>query len=371
MSELDQLIDHLILDQGPVNLATYMSLCLNHPEHGYYARAEAIGANADFITSPEISQFFGEMIGLWCVQVFDQLNRPKKIQLLELGPGRGTLMRDILNTVKLRPGFVDAVHITLLETNTLLQNQQAEKLHDIANRLLWVKDVRDATRDRDAPLIILGNEFLDTLPIRQFQFDGTHWHERLIGVKDGKRIWVLGAEPVHLKHDALPDTKPKKGDIVEISPAQINFMDQLAQLMAQGPAVALLIDYGYAGRRFGNTFQALKQHKCHNPLQQSGAADLTSLVCFDQFKPIVAHHQLTTAPLINQAQFLAAMGLEARVNQLIAQHPEKLDALIEGANRLADPERMGALFKVFYLGNINPPAYPFAVIDATKQMEST
>ena len=366
MNALDQLIDQLITESGPISLATYINLCLNHPQYGYYSQADALGKDGDFVTAPDISQLFGEMIGVWCLHVFDRFGQPDHIDIVELGPGRGTLMADILRTINVLPSCDEAINVTLVETNHTLVKKQKSSLEGEISRINWISELSEFERKDGAPLIILANEFFDALPIRQFQYSNAQWHERLVGLTDGQKSFGLAPAPVVPNITELEHQKtPQDNAILETSPARIGFMDQLCELMATGPSAALIIDYGYEKPQFGETFQALAAHQFVDPLQNCGNVDLTSHVCF---APLLDHAQqqgLTVGPLISQGQFLSAMGIERRYDQLVEQNADLEEELGEGVIRLMDPKQMGELFKVMFVGKMDLLPYPFH-LDAFK-----
>ncbi len=348
------LTDHLlarIAQDGPMSVADYMTECLLHPTHGYYTTRDPLGAQGDFITAPEISQMFGELIGLSLAQSWLDQGHPEHIVLAELGPGRGTLMADALRATRTVPGFHEAVEIVLLEASPALRDIQAQTLKGHAPR--WIDTVTELP---EAPLFLVANEFFDALPIRQFLHDGDGWRERLIGSKDGALTFGLGpqAPQVALK-DRLKDTKD--GDLVELCAAAIPIMTVIAGHIGTHGGAGLIIDYG-DWHSLGDTFQALKGHKQTDPLADPGQSDLTAHVDFEHLALAAhaagcAHSRLTT-----QGVFLERLGISTRAQALAAPlGGSELDTLVAAHRRLTHPDEMGNLFKVLglYPAYASPP----------------
>ncbi|SLN49627.1 hypothetical protein ROG8370_02206 [Roseovarius gaetbuli] len=336
--------DHLIArisEGGPITLADYMASCLMHPEHGYYATRDPFGASGDFITAPEISQMFGELIGLCLAQCWLDQGAPDAFALAEAGPGRGTLMADILRATKGVPGFHDAAELHLIETSPTLRDIQSKV---IARPDITFHERADALPEM--PLFLVANEFFDALPIRQFERDGGGWRERLIGLKEGQLAFGLGG-PTALPQLAhrLDDTKP--GDLVETcAPAEAGIKAIGARIHAHGGA-ALVIDYG-DWRSLGDTFQALEGHAAADPLANPGNADLTAHVDFEALAKAAspaAHTRLTP-----QGVFLERLGITQRAQALARNlDGEALENHIAAHRRLTDPAEMATLFKVLGL----------------------
>ncbi|SHL37554.1 SAM-dependent methyltransferase, MidA family [Roseovarius marisflavi] len=341
---MSRLRDHLIArisEGGPITLADYMATCLMHPEHGYYATRDPFGAGGDFITAPEISQMFGELIGLCLAQCWLDQGAPARIALAEAGPGRGTLMADILRATKGVPGFHDAAQLHLIETSPTLRDIQSKT---IARPDITFHERADTLPS--LPLYLVANEFFDALPICQFERDGDGWRERLIGLKEGQLAVGLGG-PAALPQLAhrLADTKP--GDVVETcAPAEASIAVIGARIDAHGGA-ALVIDYG-DWRSLGDTFQALEGHAATDPLANPGNADLTAHVDFEALaKSAVpaAHTRLTP-----QGVFLERLGITQRAQALARNlQGEALENHIAAHRRLTHATEMGTLFKVLGL----------------------
>jgi len=308
----------------------------------YYATRDPF---ADFITAPEISQIFGELIGAWAAEAWMALGAPARVILAEVGPGRGTLMADALRLVaRVLPAFHAALEVHLVETSPALRAVQAQALDGWVARPVQWHDRIEATPD-DAPLIVLGNEFLDALPIRQFVRRGESWHERAV---DGLTYAEIPAGPVAAVE---PLSRPvPEGEVLEVCEPALAFARHLGARFAARPGVALMIDYGFDAPAWGESLQALFQGRPAWPLERPGAADLTAHVDFRAFGWAARQAGALVQGACTQAEFLGALGLAARLSRLMqGVGPEQASALREGAMRLVAPERMGRLFKVMAL----------------------
>ncbi|MCI0599736.1 MAG: SAM-dependent methyltransferase [Beijerinckiaceae bacterium] len=273
MNLLEGLIHEMIIESGPISLETYMALALTHPVHGYYAAKIPLGKHGDFITAPEISQMFGELIGLWCIAMWRAIGEPRPLLLAELGPGRGTLIADALRAARVAPGFLSAIDLHLVETSEASRRSQRAALKDFGLAAGWQKTVEELP---EGPAIIIANEFFDCLPVRQFIRRTDGWHERLVG---------LDSEG-HLCFGLAPDPEPgltapgEAGCVFEASLAAARLMTRLAaRITAQGGAL-LVVDYGYDTAARGETLQAVRRHCFADPLRDPGEADLTAHVDF-------------------------------------------------------------------------------------------
>ncbi len=339
MTALRDMLLAQISRTGPITLADYMHTALLHPEHGYYTTRDPFGTAGDFTTAPEISQMFGEVLGLALAQSWLDQGAPSPFTLAELGPGRGTLMADILRATRQVPGFHDAAKVILVEASSALKELQktaVPKAHHIGT----------AADLPEQPLFLVANEFFDALPIRQFQRDDKGWREVMIGVTDGALSLGLGpAAPIALLDHRLDDTKP--GDIVEHCPSLPAITQELALRIATHGGAALIIDYG-DWRSQGDTLQAMKAHKPADALAEPGEADLTAHVDFEaiaQSATPAAHSRLTP-----QGVFLERLGITTRAQQLAQLLTgDALNAHIAAHRRLTHPEEMGHLFKVLAL----------------------
>ncbi len=339
MSLKDQLLARIAQD-GPMSVADYMTECLLHPTLGYYSTRDPLGAEGDFVTAPEISQMFGELIGLSLAQSWMDQGKPNRFTLAELGPGRGTLMADILRATLNVPGFVEAADIVLFEASPALRDIQAETLADNAPR--WIDTITDLP---DAPLFLVANEFFDALPIRQFLRDGEGWRERLIGADRETLTFGLGPRADQVALTArLEDTT--EGDLIELCASAIPIVTVIASRIATHGGAGLIVDYG-DWRSLGDTFQALCAHERTDPLSAPGQADLTAHVDFEPLATATRAAGCAHSRLTPQGVFLERLGITARAQSLSkGLSGNGLDALIAAHRRLTHPDEMGNLFKV-------------------------
>lgn len=347
MTPLGRLIAQGITARGPIGLDTYMGLCLGHPEHGYYATRDPLGAAGDFITAPEISQMFGELIGAWLAQVWDDQGRPPRFVLAELGPGRGTLMRDALRAARGMPGFLAAAELWLVETSPALRARQAELLP----RARWAGSDADLP---DGPLLLVANEFFDALPIRQFQRVGPLWRERLVGLGDDGALRLLWSAP---RGKAGLDTRfahAADGAIIETSPAGEAVASRIGARIAATGGAALIFDYG-AWDGTGDTFQAVRDHAPADPLAEPGAADLTAHV---RFRALAEASPARAYGALPQGALLERLGIGARAGALAARHPAAAETIAAAHRRLTHPAEMGEVFKAVALVPGAAPAPP-------------
>jgi NADH dehydrogenase [ubiquinone] 1 alpha subcomplex assembly factor 7 len=337
---LADLIAARIRSDGPMSVADYMADALMDPVHGYYATRDPFGAAGDFITAPEISQMFGELIGLCLAQAWMDQGCPHPITLAELGPGRGTLMADMLRATRSVPGFHDAATVVLLEASPILRAAQARALAPHTPR--WIDDIADLP---EAPVFLVANEFFDALPIRQFVRSGPGWRERRIGTQDGRLVYGLAAErPQPALDHRLGDTRD--GDLVELCPALPAIVDTIGRRVETHGGAALIIDYGDR-RSLGDTFQALRGHATADPLADPGEADLTAHV---DFEAIARATPSAATGMTPQGHFLERLGIGARAQALgRSASGAELDALIAAHRRLTHREEMGQLFKAIGL----------------------
>ena len=339
---LAEQIDAQIRTTGPMSLSTYMGLCLSHPRHGYYAVGRPIGAAGDFITAPEISQMFGELVGFCIVNLWQQMGEPKSFTLLELGPGRGTLMQDALRAASKADGFENALHLQLFEQNALLKADQEKRLGKYSP--YWSTDIDAVSED---PIFVVANEFFDALPIKQFVKTDDGWHERLVGLIEGKR--ALGLSPTAISESAAPAEVhgAYAGEILELSPAAVDTMQRLARKVALQGGAILALDYGYGRTQTGETLQAVKSHAFAELLDAPGEADISAHVNFEVLGDAAKAAGLAVAPLANQGDFLIRLGLGERAKALARSNPGEAANIARAIERLTAPDQMGTLFKAF------------------------
>lgn len=333
--------------QGPLDIGTFMEMALAHPEHGYYRNRDPLGRGGDFTTAPEMSQMFGELIGLWAVDLWRQMGSPDKFILMECGPGRGTLMADALRAAKTVKGFSEAAEVHLLETSPVLRRIQKQTLSEYALQFHeeWPPDTKGLQ------VILIANEFLDALPVRQLVRRGEGWGERVVTHTEGQGFAFI-ERPLkeEIEENRMPQAK--EGEVVEISPARDAFIAQTNQLLKGGGA-ALFIDYGHLKSAPGDTLQAVRNHQYADVLKDIGQADLTAHVDFERIKRLSKKAGAAVLGPITQSRFLLSLGLAERAQALMhsaqATHsPAGKNALEEiksAALRLSGPAGMGQLFK--------------------------
>lgn len=347
MTALGDLLIARIARTGPISLADYMADCLMHPRHGYYATRDPFGAKGDFTTAPEISQMFGELIGLSLAQAWIGQGQPDAITLAELGPGRGTLMADALRATQGVPGFHDALSVHLVETSPALRAAQAERIPQAT----WHDSV---TTLPDAPLFVIANEFFDALPIRQFVRDGDGWREKMVSVSEETLGFGLSdAAPVALLEDRLADTQD--GNLVETCPQLPCVTAAISTRIEQFGGCAVIIDYG-DWLSLGDTLQALKAQEYVDPLATPGEADLTAHVDFAAIAANASPAKFSR--LTTQGVFLERLGITQRAQALARKlKGDALTSHIAAHRRLTHPAEMGELFKVIsiYPSTATPP----------------
>lgn len=340
MSPLEALIRDRITSTGPISVADFMELALGHPKHGYYMTGDPFGVSGDFITSPEISQVFGELIGLWAAVTWQQMGSPEYLVLAECGPGRGTLMKDVLRAAKSVPDFHQAIDIHLVENSPAMRRRQQDTLTGFTPS--WHDSIATVPA---GPIILIANEFLDALPIHQFVMTDNGWTERCIDVVADSLTFVTAeAPPNHLP--ALPSDAPP-GAVFERCPVAMEFADTLSHRLAATPGAALIIDYGHGKSAIGETLQAVHQHVFCDPLSDPGNADLTAHVDFGAFAQRLSLGGATTSGPVTQSVFLGAIGIRERTQHLLkTASPEARADVMSATVRLTDPVQMGELFKV-------------------------
>ncbi|HHG89065.1 MAG TPA: peptidoglycan editing factor PgeF [Devosia sp.] len=326
-----------------MSVATFMGICSTHPKLGYYTSTDPLGKKGDFVTAPEISQMFGEMLGAWVLTQWHVLGRPERFELLELGPGRGTLMADMLRVISKDRQALTAMELTLFDVSPPLIEKQKQALAKFKPR--WIESIAALERGT-TPLIIIANEFFDALPIHQYQFQNGAWHERLIGLRDGRLAWGLAPNPLPPGEVPAEFNAPAQGEIWETSPVAQNLVAELADLLNRRGGTMMVIDYGYEKTRTGDTFQAIADHEFADPLENPGTADLSAHVNFSALIEVANSRGAAAQMAGTQGQVLKQLGIVQRAEKLIASNPEKAQSIKADLNRLVDPDQMGDLFKV-------------------------
>jgi NADH dehydrogenase [ubiquinone] 1 alpha subcomplex assembly factor 7 len=345
--ELARKIAARIRAEGPLTVAAYMAMALHDPVDGYYAKRNPIGTEGDFTTAPEISQVFGELIAAWCAELWHRVGRPDPVILAELGPGRGVLMQDFLRAASSMPGFRRALRLHLVESSPMLRVEQEKRLGQA--KPVWVARIEELP---DGPMLLIANEFLDALPIRQFVRRGKHWSELMVALDSEDRlVFAEGAESpaaTLLVPENLRDSAP--GTIAELCPAALALARFLGSRFARQPGAALFIDYGYLSNRPGPTLRAVRRHRPVCALTEPGTADLSAHVDFGTFAEAARAGGAETHGPVPQGRFLTALGAELRLAALSSRAtPVQRQALETGVGRLLDPSQMGDIFKVMAL----------------------
>ena len=341
----------MIAHDGPITLERYMSLCLGHPRFGYYMTRDPFGPGGDFVTAPEISQMFGEMLGVWITQAWRIAGEPAEARLVELGPGRGTLMADILRTARVAAPFLDRVTVHLIETSPVLRDIQRRTLEGAAAPISWHADVAEIP---PGPMFVVANEFFDALPVRHFVCTAEGWRERLVGLEAGGEALTFGLS--HQIETAL--TAPaREGSVIEIGAVGQRIMTTLARRIVDEGGALLAVDYGYAQSTLGDSLQAVARHAYVDPLRDPGEADLTAHVDFAALARAAQAEGAAVLGPATQGDFLLRMGVVRRSEALSRNATPQQRVDIERAlERLAgkgDTRRhMGELFKVLA---VTPP----------------
>jgi SAM-dependent MidA family methyltransferase len=355
---LDIEIAELIAAEGPIPVSRYMALCLGHPRHGYYMTRDPFGAGGDFTTAPEISQVFGELIGVWAAAVWEAMGQPNPVRLVELGPGRGTLMADLIRAAGALPGFRDALDIHLVETSPVLMEHQRKTLAAAGIAASWHESLDTVPA---GATILVANEFLDALPIRQFVMTDKGWRERVVGLNGGRLAFGLAPDPVPPSLMPAPLRNAREGAVFETCPTFATLAEELAARTTDGPLAALFIDYGHTASAYGETLQAVKAHRFDDPLAEPGEADLTAHVDFAAFAQAAVAAGLSASEVVTQRDFLFRLGLVERAEALARANPAAFEAIRSGAERLVDPAPtgMGALFKAMAIHShgLVPPGF--------------
>lgn len=343
---------------GPISVTEYMATCLFDPDLGYYTTRQPFGRGGDFVTAPEVSQMFGELVAIWAVLAWRDMGRPTPFVLAEIGPGRGTMMVDILRTIRqVDENCASASQICMIEASTRLAAIQRETLNDDAERIEWLAEV-DALPE--LPVVLVGNELFDALPIRQFFKVGDQWLQRMVSL-DGEGELTFATGVSSLAGPDLPDgekTEPE-GAIFEMAPAREALTETIAARIVRDGGAALFFDYGHLQPGFGDTLQAVSQHRFVDVLENPGEADLTSHVDFAALAAVARHAGAETACL-TQGEFLTRMGIVERARRLgTAADAASRERIERDLDRLVGDENMGELFKVMtiYPGQARPQPF--------------
>ncbi|MCR9071638.1 MAG: SAM-dependent methyltransferase [Alphaproteobacteria bacterium] len=343
------LLDHLrrrVAAEGPLSVADLMADALTHPRFGYYATRDPFGAGGDFVTAPEVSQMFGELIGLWMAVVWQQIGAPSRFRLVELGPGRGTLMADALRATRSVPGFLEAADIHLVEASRTLRALQAKALKGY--RPSWHDNISTLS---DGPILLIANEFFDALPIVQLVRSDAGWRERRLAFdpQSGVPLWTLtpGTSALATLLNPRLLATARSGDVAECSPASLSVAASLARRLATQGGAALVIDYGHGDSGLGDTLQAVRAHEPVEVLATLGDADLTAHVDFEALAQAARQAGAIVHGPVTQGEFLSALGIGHRAERLAAGATQAQARDINAAMvRLIDPGEMGTLFKV-------------------------
>ena len=371
MSALGDHIREMIAADGPMSVEQFMTLALTHPTLGYYTTRDPLGAAGDFTTSPEISQMFGELIGLWAAEVWMTMGSPSPLRLVELGPGRGTLMMDALRAARVSPPFRDALDVHLVEASPVLIEVQKNALADAGATVTWHETIDSVP---DGPAIFIANEFFDALPVRQYQKTAHGWRERVIGL-DPNGALAFGLAPS--SEEQIAAVAPE-GAVLEVGAAAYRAMLSIAARLVKQGGAALVIDYGHVRTGFGETLQALARHRRTDPLAEPGEADLTVHVDFAALMRAGRAAGAKVAGPVAQADFLTQLGIVERAASLRKsadpRQAQEIDSALQrlistnlerGAGDRPAPG-MGELFKALAIAHPALPQVPgFSVAPET------
>jgi len=344
MTPLGERIAALIAATGPISVSEYFALCLSDPAHGYYMTRDPFGRDGDFTTAPEISQMFGELVGVWLASVWRALGRPERPMIAEIGPGRGTLAKDIVRTLdKLDPALAQLSRFKLIETSEKLRQVQATTLQGMG-QFDWHASIDELSH---GPLLIVGNEFFDAIPIRQYVKADGAWRERMVGLDQAGRLaFVAGAGSLDMALLPAEADAAMDGAIFEVAPARAALMQAIAERLAETGGAGLFIDYGALAWGLGDTLQAMRKHRPEDALESPGQADLTSHVDFSALAATARASGLDVYGT-TQGAFLLELGLLERAGSLGAAAGEaERESIRAAVERLAGPDQMGDLFKV-------------------------
>jgi SAM-dependent MidA family methyltransferase len=347
---------------GPISVADYMALCLFDRDDGYYTTREPFGREGDFITAPEVSQMFGEIIGVWCIGAWQALGSPGNFILCEMGPGRGTLMNDLLRTAaKVSPAFMAAAQVVMVELSERLTGVQQKTLANQTWHIEWCKDI---SATPEGPIILVANELFDAIPSRQYIKTNGHFAERMVSAdEEGNLFFAAGSGSI--ERDLLPadNNMAPEGSIFEIAPARNALMHEIADRIGRERGAALLFDYGHLQKGYGDTLQSLNRHAPVDALSTPGTADITTHVDFSALAETAQALGCATEAM-SQGDFLITMGLLDRAGALgHGKSAEFQDQIHADVERLAGPDGMGALFKVLCVTDPATCLFPFRQIE--------
>lgn len=336
---IEKKIKDLIKKSGPISISQYMEICLWDDKNGYYTSNQVLGGDGDFITSPEISQTFGELIGLWALSFYQKFIDNKRLCITELGSGRGTLLRDAIRTISMVTKNKVDLDITILEKSERLIALQKENLKN--KNIKWISDIKGLSFE---PQIIIANEFFDALPINQYVRNNEGWYEKKITTKNGKLCFTLGNK-IWVPSNSI-FSNFKIGDTLEHSEQTISIFSNICNHLIRYDGVLLVVDYGNISG-IGDTLQAVNNHKFRSILEKPGQSDLTSHVNFKLLKEIAIKKNLYVSPVKEQQNFLLELGIKERLKSLTKNVSSTIAERVETeVKRLIDPDKMGSLFKV-------------------------
>lgn len=345
MSQFEEFLKSHIAQHGPVDIGSFMGMAMGHPEYGYYASRDPFGRGGDFITTPEMSQIFGELIGMWLADVWMKMGEPAKVYLLECGPGRGTLMADILRVAQQIPKFYESLQVGLYEISPVLREIQANSLKE--HQITWFEGLDDLPDD--APVLLIGNELFDALPMRQYLKTPHGWGERVVAFDPDADSFVFGFREASADFLEFSKHKDDHMEIIEYAPARMSFWQAICQRVKAQGGVALFIDYGYHKTGPGDSLQAVKEHQFVDVLSDIGNADLSSHVDFGALADVAVEQDVRVTGIAEQRDFLQMLGILNRAHALKKNASEaqrtEIDTAVErmmGVGQFG----MGKLFKV-------------------------
>jgi NADH dehydrogenase [ubiquinone] 1 alpha subcomplex assembly factor 7 len=345
-------IRKLIEKKSEIDIATFMETAMSLDANAYYKSTQPLGEDADFITAPEISQMFGEIIGIWVFDVWQKLGCPTNLNLVEIGPGRGVLMRDLLNGTNKASEFQQSLNIYLLDINPILKKIQQQNLLQSHSNINWIDNLSNLPQ---SPTIFIANEFFDALPIHQYVKEKNSWFENVISVKhDNNQLFFKRKPLVHDFSDHLSLEHPNAldGSVIEEHKEGAKWMQEIVEIIERNKGAALIIDYGYdidpkdrKPTQYNSTLQGVKNHKYHPILEDIGSTDISCHVDFHLLKKITQMRKIQIIKTIDQYNFLKNFGIDIRLQSLKKQNPHLSQILDNQYHRLTSKIQMGSLFK--------------------------